>query len=224
MIYQTLAIAMAVFSLASTEARSPAFTGPPRRCNDYTYKTGRCTACPGQWYQKCQNVRDRVEGLQTEMKGMANGSSYCGFLGCELNCKVFIWDFGCGCNRGAPVNGRCLIPRRRAEEALGSAKNALDALQAEIDSDDIEGAIDTVMEAVDLTSMLQEERALNNFLDTQHFCMFVKSTKVCDEQCGVVTSDNVFMSYLPLRLKDACHGEALVSAICPEACAEEAAE
>jgi len=231
MIYQAFVIALIAFSVA--DARAPAFDGAPRRCNDYTYKTGKCTTCPGQWNQECQRVTDKVYGVMTTMTGGANGNSYCGVLGCEVNCRVFIWDFGCGCNKGMPRNGRCINPRRRAEASLGSASQALEEMpQSEMmdleaeESGGSQPAAETmpvapVADPVD-KAMLAKERSLNNFPDMQMFCNFAKQEKVCDDQCEGVTNDKVFEMFLPVHVQDPCHGETRISAICPVACAEEA--
>merc|ERR1712154_290062 len=71
------------------------------------YKTGKCTACPGSWYQDCPVRTETMFGIKTHYKGFGLGDSYCGFLGCEMKCAVKFFDFGCGCNRPAPKDGWC---------------------------------------------------------------------------------------------------------------------
>jgi hypothetical protein len=36
-----------------------------------------------------------------------DGEQGCGFLSCQVKCKVEILNYGCGCNRPKPINGRC---------------------------------------------------------------------------------------------------------------------
>merc|ERR1719300_885647 len=104
-----------------------------------------------------------------------------------MNCKVYIWDFGCGCNRGIPVRGRCLMPRRRSE--MG-APARIEQMKAEIEANGGE-PIEEIKEAPDMHELFVKERALNNFQDTQAFCVFAKREKVCEEMCDVVVADEV---------------------------------
>lgn len=221
--------------------------GKPKRCDDVKYKTGRCTACPGQLYQSCQTLEvvDKHGQTTNKITGAPDGNSYCGFLGCQLNCKAFIWDFGCGCNAGTPlvyaesrsgtVQAKCAngsfewnwMPgwrkdRRRSEQALGKAAAYLELDdESEVEPVDESELGDLHEMEVDLHEALVMERQLHNYQDLRMFCEFAKRESACGESCAFVTSDDVFRSFLPVDLSDPCGSSAKVADICSEACAAE---
>lgn len=261
MIYNTVAFAALVFSMTLTNGdvynghltgiHGASFEkwwfekfGKPKRCKDIKYKTGTCTACPGQWYQFCKTIEAEGWGLTKKITGRPDGNSYCGFLGCELNCKAYIWDFGCGCNAGTPLifgeldNGDVIAKchngnidgnwmpgwrngksRRRSEQALGKAAASLELDESEVGPVDESELVHVAEMEVDIHEELERERQLNNFQDLQMFCMFAKRENACGESCKFVTSDEVFRSFLPVDLSHPCGGSAKVADICIEACA-----
>jgi len=104
--------------------KQPAFTKGVKECNSYEYDTGKCTACPGYWYQSCPTKTFEHYGLKMTGRGYESGQKYCGFLSCKVKCTVLTYDWGCGCNRTLPVDGWCIdedlyevddSKRRRAE-------------------------------------------------------------------------------------------------------------
>merc|ERR1711879_709042 len=84
------------------------FTKGSKDCKAYEYDSGRCTACPGSLHQSCPKKTKEIYGLKTTHNGIPSGDKYCGFLGCKMKCKVFVQDYGCGCNRPQPVDGWCM--------------------------------------------------------------------------------------------------------------------
>merc|ERR1711879_207955 len=127
------------------------FTKGSKDCKAYEYDSGRCTACPGSLHQSCPKKTKEIYGLKTTHNGIPSGDKYCGFLGCKMKCKVFVQDYGCGCNRPQPVDGWCMDAkqlswdyskgrvevgwkRRRAEDS-----SVLSGLLAEIEQTAAEG-------------------------------------------------------------------------------------
>lgn len=103
-------------------ARKVNFTGRPRKCIAKTYNSGKCTLCPAHWYQSCPDLHSPFAGVGP-FKGEHHSWRGCGFLQCELVCKISSTDYGCGCNAQKPTNGYCAklqgsAGRRRALEAL----------------------------------------------------------------------------------------------------------
>lgn len=204
----------------------------PRRCRDFNYKTGRCTVCPAKLYQDCPERSHTENSATRRVRGSKNGSSYCGFLGCELNCKVIVWDHGCGCNRGKPLvlkgfgdNGeksamylRCpksdkeRIDRRRAERALGKAAAMLEMAESEPEA---------YGEGGDRFEELVDERAFEDVQDLQKFCALAKRENACGDSCEFITSDEAFKMFLPVGMSDPCGRAAKVADICAEACLTE---
>jgi len=82
------------------------FTGKPRDCQDIKVKT-KCTACPSKIYTTCPTILANYYGRRAELILEDDGEEYCGFLSCRVKCKATILNYGCGCNRPKPINGKC---------------------------------------------------------------------------------------------------------------------
>jgi len=89
---------MLVFALLLAVAVAQTPTNPT--CCSHSYWTGRCTGCPGYWYQTCDSgYRD------SDQKG-------CGFLGCETKCynSCRYKNYGCGCNNSTSCHKKdCVL-------------------------------------------------------------------------------------------------------------------
>merc|ERR1719192_305584 len=90
------------------KGKQPAFTKGVKECNSYEYDTGKCTACPGYWYQSCPTKTFEHYGIKTTGRGYESGQKHCGFLMCKVKCTIKSFDYGCGCNQAQPVDGWCL--------------------------------------------------------------------------------------------------------------------
>merc|ERR1719192_837543 len=132
--------------------KQPAFTKGVKECKAYEYDTGKCTACPGYWYQSCPTKTFEHYGIKMTGRGYESGQKYCGFLSCKVKCTIRSYDYGCGCNQAQPVDGWCIdvvsydiyypknsgrYLRRRAESpVLG---NLLAEIEAQSDGNDEAG-------------------------------------------------------------------------------------